>query len=227
MAEPVPPGHQPPGAAPRSAAPAGAAEAAQLEQLLRARGALRTGHFLLSSGLHSEHYVQCQAVLAQPPEAERLGAALAARFGGAAVDLVVAPALGGVIVGYEVARALGCPALFAERYQGQLMLRRGQQVPAGARVLVVEDVVTTGGSAREVVELVRGAGGVPVGVAALLDRTAPDLPPIFGELRFEALLRLQAPAWRPEDCPRCRRGEPLESPGSRRAGAESGGAGGR
>lgn len=178
--------------------------------------ALLKGHFLLTSGLHSSRYLQCALVLQHPAVAEKLCAALAAKVLGddriARVDVVIAPALGGVIVAYEAARTLGVRALFAERQEGTMRLRRGFQLKPGEQVLVVEDVVTTGGSTREVMEVVRQAGGVVVGAGSLIDRSggAVDL----GVPRH-ALAVLDVPVYTPEECPLCKDGSPAVKPGSR------------
>lgn len=178
--------------------------------------ALLKGHFLLSSGLHSSRYLQCALVLQYPAVAEKLCSALAGRILGddriSGVDVVMAPALGGVIVAHEVARTIGVRALFTERHEGGMKLRRGFSLEPGERVLVVEDVVTTGGSTREVMEVVRAAGGVVVGAGSLIDRSggAVDL----GVPRH-ALAVLEVPVYQPDDCPLCREGSPAIKPGSR------------
>ncbi len=178
--------------------------------------ALLKGHFLLTSGLHSSRYLQCALVLQHPAVAEKLCAALAAKVLGddriARVGVVIAPALGGVIVAYEAARTLGVRALFAERQEGTMRLRRGFQLKPGEQALVVEDVVTTGGSTREVMEVVRQAGGVVVGAGSLIDRSggAVDL----GVPRH-ALAVLDVPVYTPEECPLCKDGSPAVKPGSR------------
>jgi orotate phosphoribosyltransferase len=180
-------------------------------------GALLRGHFLLSSGLHSERYLQCALVLQNPATAERLCAALAAkaksddRIG--AVDLVIAPALGGVIVAHEVARALGVRALFTERDDRRVMtLRRGFRIEPGERALVVEDVVTTGGSTREVMEVVQAHGGTVAGAGSLIDRSGGAV-----ELSVprHALAVLEIPTFKPEECPMCAAGSNAIKPGSR------------
>jgi orotate phosphoribosyltransferase len=180
-------------------------------------GALLAGHFLLTSGLHSPRYLQCALVLQHPQIAERLCDALAARARAderiGKVDLVVAPALGGVIVAHEAARALGVRALFTERQEGAMTLRRGFQITPGERVLVVEDVVTTGGSTREVIEVVRSLGGVVAGAGSLIDRSggAADL----GVPRH-ALAVLEVPTYKPGECPLCAGGSQAIKPGSRK-----------
>lgn len=183
-------------------------------ELFIQREALLQGHFLLSSGLHSDKYLQCALVLQHPKDAERLGAALASHFQDDKIDLVVAPALGGVIVAHETARALGTAALFTERDAGQMSLRRGFQIPAGARILVVEDVITTGGSTKEVIEVVEKHGGVVVAVGSLIDRSGGnvDLP-----YKRAALATLKVPTFKPEECPHCQAGLAVVKPGSRKA----------
>jgi orotate phosphoribosyltransferase len=185
---------------------------APIAELLTETGALQEGHFLLSSGLHSDVYVQCALLLSHPPLAERVGGDLAERWqkAGAAVDVVIGPALGGVILAHEVARALGVRALFAERADGEMALRRGFAIGPGTRVLVVEDVITTGGSAREVGELCRAAGGVVVGYAALVERSADHgLAPCI------ALWQVRPRTYAQKDCPLCAAGSTPYKPGSR------------
>ncbi len=177
------------------------------------RGALSEGHFLLSSGRHSPAYVQCAKVLERPADAEALGQTLAQRVAGLAVDRVVAPPMGGILIGYEVARALGVPFLFPERDEsGALALRRGFSLPQGDRVVVVEDVVTTGLTTREVLQLVRTKGGTPVGLMALVDRSEEHH---VDGLPVQAVLQLQFPTFSPEGCPLCADAVPLTKPGSR------------
>jgi len=194
----------------------------QFLALLETAGAVRRGHFELSSGLHSGIYVQCAVVLQYPRYAERLGAALAALFPDARVEAVVSPALGGLIIGQEVARALpqpagasggGCPALFVERDAGgMLTLRRGFNLADGQRVLVIEDVWTTGGSTLETIHVVQEAGGRVVAAGALIDRSG-------GRIEFpvpsEALLELPLDSFTPAECPLCRQGSTPAKPGSR------------
>jgi orotate phosphoribosyltransferase len=187
-------------------------------RLFEERGALLQGHFLLSSGLHSPRYLQCARVLMDPPLATRLGAELATRLrpllGQETPAAVVAPALGGVLVAHEVARALGCRGLFTERQEGGMTLRRGFTLDAGERVVVVEDVITTGGSTREVMETVVGRGARVVAVGCLVDRSggAADL----GVPR-RSLLELEVPTYAPLSCPLCAAGSKPEKPGSRSA----------
>jgi orotate phosphoribosyltransferase len=189
-------------------------------EVFREAGALLEGHFLLSSGLHSPKYLQCALVLQDPARAERLCSQLARAFADDRVETVVGPAMGGILVAYELARAFGARAIFAEREEGRMRLRRGFRIEPGQRVLLAEDVVTTGGSLREVLALVREAGAEVVGVAALVDRTS-GRDPGFGML-LTALVQLDVPTHTPEECPLCREGVPVVKPGSRTAAGRKG-----
>jgi orotate phosphoribosyltransferase len=180
---------------------------------MKAVGALLEGHFKLSSGLHSPRYLQCALYLAEPAHAEAAGRQLAARLKSCSVQVVVAPALGGVIIGHEVARALGVRSLFTERADGIMQLRRGFAIEPGERALVVEDVVTTGGSTREVMDVIGKAGGSVVGVGAIVNRSGVDNP--FSPLPFTALLSVEVPTYPAEACPLCQAGSPVVKPGSR------------
>lgn len=185
------------------------------EALLKAfqeTGALRRGHFDLSSGLHSGVYFQSALVLQHPDRAEVLGRALAKDLAAHTPEVVVGPALGALIIGWEVARFLSVRGIFTERQDGEMCLRRGFTLKPGERVVVVEDVVTTGGSTRETMEVIRAAGGDVVGIGAIVDRSGGALD--FG-LPFHALLSLPVETWRPEGCPECKAGVPLSKPGSR------------
>jgi orotate phosphoribosyltransferase len=173
--------------------------------------AILTGHFRLTSGRHSDRYVQCARILEDPALVTRLACEIARRLGERQVDLVAAPAVGGIVIGFAVAQALGVKFIFSEREDGTMKFRRGFEVPAGARVLVVEDVVTTGGSVAEVIELVRCAGGEPVAVAALIDRGGPKA----FDLELFPLLRLKVESWEAESCGLCASEVPLYAPGSR------------
>ena len=176
--------------------------------------ALLHGHFVLSSGRHSSIYLQCARVMMSPARGEKLCAALAEklRVEGGEIDVVVSPAMGGVIVGYEVARQLGVDALFAERVDGQFQLRRGFVLAPGARVLMVEDVVTTGKSSRECIESIKQAGGRPVAAASLIDRGGADLD--LG-VPLISLARINVPSYPEEDLPAELADLPIEKPGSR------------
>jgi orotate phosphoribosyltransferase len=184
--------------------------------LFEERRALLSGHFLLSSGLHSPRYLQCARVLMDPVLAERLCRALAERLlalcHGTTPRAVVAPALGGVIVSHEVARALSCLALFTERQDGSMTLRRGFDIAPGEPLLVVEDVITTGGSTREVLDAVTARGGRVLAAGSLVDRSArtAQLP-----VPYASLLELAVPAWPADACPLCAQGSRPEKPGSR------------
>jgi len=182
--------------------------------VFRRAGALLEGHFLLSSGRHSPTYLQCALVLQDPRTAEDLCSRLAGAFADEPIDTVLAPAIGGIVVAHEVARALGARALFAERQDDRMTLRRGFALRPGERVLLVEDVVTTGGSLREIQDLARRAGAEVVAVAALVDRTG-GRDPGFG-MPLTALVTVDAPNYPPEDCPECRKGLPVVKPGSRK-----------
>jgi orotate phosphoribosyltransferase len=191
--------------------------------LLQASGALQSGHFLLSSGRHSGEYVQCALALRRPADAERLGIVLAETIAAsvnAELDCVVSPPLGGLLIGYEVARRLGLPFLFPERCDdGCLALRRGFRLEPGSRVCVVEDVVTTGRTTREVIDLAREAGARPTALGAIIDRS---LDHAIAGLPVCSVLRLEIPTYDPAECPLCDAGLPLVQPGSRRAPAKSG-----
>ena len=180
--------------------------------IYRATGGLLSGHFLLSSGLHSDVYLQSALVLQHPTHTEALCRELARPFKGDGVQVVLAPAIGGILVAHEVARALGARCLFGERENGVMRLRRGFGLAPGERCLVVEDVITTGGSTREVIKVVEDGQGVLVGVAALIDRSG-------GTATFPAkktaLATLTVPTYKPEDCPLCKAGNPAVKPGSR------------
>lgn len=175
-------------------------------------GALLTGHFLLSSGLHSDTYLQSALVLQQPDIATKLCAALAANFKDRKIEAVIAPALGGVFVSHETARALGVRALFAERMSGELTLRRGFSIRPGERVLVVEDVITTGKSTKETIEVVKRAGGVVVAAGSLVDRSGGKAE--LG-VPYTSLVTLTVPTYTPETCPMCKAGGAPVKPGSR------------
>jgi orotate phosphoribosyltransferase len=194
----------------------------ELVQLFEVAGAIRHGHFELSSGLHSDTYVQCALVLQYPRFAEKLGHALAALFSDARIDAVVSPALGGVIIGQEVARALpssqnaiggGVPAMFVERDgSGTMTLRRGFTLKPDQHVLVVEDVWTTGGSTEETIHVVQEAGGRVVAAGALIDRSGGS---IEFPVESNALIQMKIDSYEPEDCPLCRQGNAAVKPGSR------------
>lgn len=178
----------------------------------RRAGGLLEGHFRLSSGLHSPGYLQSALVLQHPAEAERCGVELAARLRDLRATVVLSPALGGIVIGQEVGRALGVRAIFAERQDGALMLRRGFTLSPSDRVLVVEDVWTTGGSTRETMAVARAAGAQVVGVAVIINRSGGE-PAL--DVPFTALAALTVPTFAPEQCPLCAAGTPVVKPGSR------------
>jgi orotate phosphoribosyltransferase len=188
----------------------------QILDRFRRAGALLEGHFRLTSGLHSSGYLQCALVLQHPSDAEACGAAIAARVRALGAQAVLSPALGGIVIGHEVGRALGVRAVFAERQDGALTLRRGFTLERGERVLVVEDVVTTGGSTKETIEVARAAGAEVVGAASIVDRSGGqqrrDVP---FSVPFCALVEIALPTYQPESCPLCLAGLPVVKPGSR------------
>lgn len=185
-----------------------------VQTLLTETGALLTGHFLLSSGLHSPNYVQCARLLQFPSVAEQIGKALAEKLLAVAPapDFVAAPAIGGIVIAHEVARALGVRCIFTEREQGEMTLRRGFAVDPGERAFVVEDVVTTGGSTRETMTALEKAGAVVIGVGSIIDRSSA---PVDLGVPREALIELAIPTHTPADCPLCLTGLPAVKPGSR------------
>jgi orotate phosphoribosyltransferase len=182
----------------------------EVRALFEHHGAMLRGHFLLSSGRHSDTYVQKARVLEDPTATMSLAGEIASWY--RAVDAVVAPAVGAIVLGFAVALATGARSLFAEREDGRMSLRRGFQLAPGERTLVVEDVLTTGASAKAVHGLVAGLGAEPLGIAALIDRTAAGVGPA---VPMRAVLRVEAGSWPPEACPLCATGRPLDAPGSR------------
>jgi orotate phosphoribosyltransferase len=183
-----------------------------LPALLRETGALLSGHFRLSSGLHSAGYVQCALLLEHPRNARAIGEALAAKLGAMQPTKVVAPALGGVIIGYAVAEALGLPSIFTERKDGAMTLRRGFRIAPDEAIVIVEDVVTTGKSTRETAAVVEGVGGRVVGFASILNRSGMANP---FDAPYESLMALNLETYDEADCPLCARGVSLDAPGSR------------
>jgi orotate phosphoribosyltransferase len=183
-----------------------------LLDLFRRSGALLEGHFRLSSGLHSSGYLQSALVLQDPVHAATVGRSLGDLVRDLRPTVVLSPALGGIVIGHEVARALGVRAIFAERQDGVFTLRRGFAITPSDRVLVVEDVLTTGGSTRETMQVATSAGGRVVGVASIVDRSGGTLT---FDLPFRALLEIRLPTFQPEACPLCAQGLPVIKPGSR------------
>ena len=186
----------------------------ELLDLYRRSGALLEGHFRLTSGLHSPGYLQCALVLQHPQHAEALGRAIADRVRDLRATVVLSPALGGVVIGQEVGRALGVRAIFAERQDGKLALRRGFTLDPADRVLVVEDVMTTGGSTRETIEVAKAAGGQVVGTASIVDRSGGT---IRFDVPFVSLLDIALPTYEQDRCPLCAEGLAVVKPGSRQA----------
>lgn len=182
-----------------------------MREVLEEHGAIQHGHFLLSSGRHSDLFVQTALVLCHPGIAERFGRELAARFTDAGATVVLGPAMGGVIIGHEIARALKVPMLYAERVDGRLALRRGFALGEHDVVLVAENTVTTGGSQKEAIDLAREHGADVCGVAAVCDRS----PGVSFGVRFEALVHVEATSWEASECPLCREGSEPAAPGSR------------
>ena len=180
--------------------------------LLHKTGALLQGHFRLSSGLHSPNYVQCALLLEHPRNAKAIGEALAAHVRSIRAEKVVAPALGGVIIGYTVAEALDLPFVFTERKEGAMTLRRGFRINRGERVLIVEDVVTTGKSTKEAAKVVADRGGLVFGFASILNRSGKANP---FDAPYESLLALDLQTYEEAACPLCKSGVPLDAPGSR------------
>ncbi|MBA2528006.1 MAG: orotate phosphoribosyltransferase [Pyrinomonadaceae bacterium] len=179
----------------------------------RATGALLEGHFVLTSGLHSANYLQCALVLQHPTEAERFGRSIAEHFKQDNIQLVASPAIGGIVIGHEVARQLGARFIWTERENGEMTLRRGFSVSPGERTVVVEDVVTTGGSTRDTVNALQSAGANVVAAASIIDRSAGEAD--VGVPRI-ALATLKVPSVDPSICELCKQGEAAIKPGSRK-----------
>ncbi len=183
-------------------------------EILKEAGVLLEGHFLLTSGRHSGKYLQCAKIFQNAKYSEELCGELAKLYAGADIDVVIGPAIGAILISYEVARQLGVPNMFAERDgDGKMTLRRSFEIKPGQRVLVVEDVVTTGGSVREVTELVKEAGGIVAGIGSIIDRTGGKID--FG-VPYKAVLPIEVESYEAEDCPICKTGVPVVKPGSRK-----------
>ena len=190
----------------------------EIVQLLEENEGLLKGHFKLSSGNHSDKYVQCEKVIQYPQISGKLGKIIAEPFKETGIDVVFAPAIGAIRIGHEVARALECRSVFAERVNGVFQIRRAMEISEGEKVLLVEDVVTTGKSLKELIPLVESMKGKVVGVASLIDRTGGKVD--FG-VSFKGALQLEIPIYTPEECPMCKEGIPLVKPGSRPEGSKS------
>ncbi len=181
-------------------------------EVLKEAGVLQEGHFRLTSGRHSDKYLQCAKIFQYSKYSEELCGALAEKYRDAGVSVVIGPAIGAVQMSYEVSRQLGVKNIFAERENGVMTLRRGFTIQPGEKVLVVEDVVTTGGSVREVIDIVRANGGDIVGVGAIVDRTGGKID--FG-VPFQAVISMDVTSYEPDECPLCKQGLPIVKPGSR------------
>lgn len=180
-------------------------------ELLKESNALLEGHFLLSSGKHSDRYVQCAKLLQYPDKAEKALSLVVEKLKDLEIDIVVGPAMGGIIVAYELARQLGKPAIFTERVDGEMTIKRGFQIEKGQRVLIAEDVVTTGKSAYEAIKVVEEHGGIVVGIGCLADRSSGDIKyPLYGGTQLEIK------TYDAEDCPLCKEGLEIVKPGSRK-----------
>lgn len=188
----------------------------QVLSIFKESRALLDGHFQLTSGLHSNQYFQCAKVLQYPEYAIALCGSIAGHFKNSKIDVVVAPALGGIVVGQEVGRQLNARTMFTERKDGTMQLRRGFEIRKGERVLVCEDVVTTGGSVFEVIRIVNESGGAPVGVGYIVDRSGAKVRFDLADASSQhAVLQMDVVTYKPEECPLCAQGIPIEKPGSR------------
>lgn len=183
-----------------------------IETIYRAAGGLKTGHFQLTSGLHSDKYLQSALVLQFPEHASRIGEEIARRFRGENIDVVVGPAVGGIILSHVVGKALGSRSIFTERKEGKLVFYRGFEIKPGERALVVEDVVTTGGSVRETIEVVTRCGGKVIGIGSIVERSAGK---VSFDVPYHPLLVVDVASYPPENCPLCKKGEKITIPGSR------------
>lgn len=183
----------------------------EVRALLVKTGAIMDGHFLLTSGLHSPHYVEKFNVLQHPAYTAQLCAAMAEKFKDAEIETVVGPVTGGILLAHETGKSLGTRAIFTERVDGKMMFRRGFSLREGERVLIVEDIVTTGGSIKEVIEVVKAAGAVPVAVSMLVDRSGGKAD--FGDVPSTALLTMDVETYSPDTCPLCAKGVPMTKRG--------------
>ena len=186
---------------------------AEIVNVLKESGALLNGHFQLRSGLHSDHFFQAALLLQYPDKAEIVCRHIAEKFKDIQVDAVISPAVGGLIVGQEVARAIGCRAIFADKEDGELVLKRGFSIKPGEKILVAEDVVTKGGRVQQTIDLVRAKGGDVVGVGVIVDRSGGSAS--FDVPRFVSALKLTLPTFEPESCPLCAQKLPIDRPGSK------------
>ena len=183
----------------------------EVKDLLIETNAIMEGHFLLTSGLHSPHYVEKFNVLQHPAYTEKLCQAMAEKFKDQNIQTVVGPVTGGILLAHETGKALGTRAIFTERENGKMTFRRGFSLQPGERVLIVEDIVTTGGSIKEVIDVVKAQGGIPVAVSMLVDRSGGKAS--FGDVPCTALLHLNVETYKPEECPLCKQGIPMTKRG--------------
>lgn len=184
----------------------------EVVKIFQDAGALLEGHFLLRSGLHSSRFFQAALILQYPDIAEKLCAELASHFKGSGVQTVISPAVGGLIVGQEVARALGVKAIFADKENDQLVLKRGFTIAKGEKVLVAEDVITRGGRIQQTIDLARSFGAEVVGVVVIADRSAGNAPL---DVPLKSMIELELPTYQPDNCPFCKQGIPVVKPGSK------------
>ena len=183
-----------------------------VNEILEKTGVLQSGHFLLTSGKHSNKYMQCAKIFQHPDISAQISKDLAEKFEEYDIDIVIGPAVGGIILAYEVARQLEVRALFAERENGAMTLRRGFEIKPGSRVLVVEDVITTGGSVKEVIDVVRQVGGEVVAVASVVDRSGGK---VLFDVPFKSAIKIDIDTFEPDECPMCKAGSEAVKPGSR------------
>lgn len=184
----------------------------KINEMLERTGVLLNGHFLLTSGKHSNRYMQCAKIFQYPEYSEQVSKDLAEKFEGFEVDVVIGPAIGGIILAYEVARQLEVKSLFAERENGKMTLRRGFEITKGSKVLVVEDVITTGGSVKEVIDVVRSMGAEVVGVGSVVDRSGGKA--LF-DVPFKSVIKVEIETYEADECPMCKAGSTPYKPGSR------------
>lgn len=185
-----------------------------VDKLFTKLGAIQNGHFILTSGKHSDTYVQCARILERPDVTAELIKQLCRPYQKSRIDVVAGPAVGGIIISYEIARFLKAKAVYMERVDDKLILRRGFEIKPGEQVIVAEDVITTGGSVKEVVDVITGQGGKVMGIIALVDRRPEKTDELF-DIRFDSIIKVTPPIYEPADCPLCHKGTPAVKPGSR------------
>jgi orotate phosphoribosyltransferase len=186
--------------------------AEQILEQFKETDALLEGHFILSSGLHSPKYLQCALALQYPLDAAKYGKAIAEHFANAGIETVASPAIGGLVIGYEVAKALNVRFIWTERKEGEMTLRRGFSIKEGEKILAVEDVITTGGSIKECIDVLKSHGGNVINAASIIDRSGGKAD--VGVPRI-SLVEMEVPSYKPEDCPMCEEGTEAIKPGSR------------